>query len=340
MTPRRGKLGIALVFVGFWSLLTLAFDGFIGAGIVRQLLTLSYTPTPGRITASELKSESDSDGTTYRAKISFTYTVAGREYQGDRWRFGEWSSGSCSAAQAMVNRFPAGSAATVYYDPANPARAILVAGLQPLDAFVALFFTPFNCVMIGGWVTLAGLALGVGPMAPRPRGVEVWESGGITTARMVGAAPPVFAGLAATGLIAFVAIFILGLSTRLQPPIPVTAAVWGGAVALGIVTYLRARHRIARGDCDLKIDPVRRTLVLPAKAGSDDLPFSAVRAVDLAPGSMSSDDKPASWKVRLTCDGREKPATLVDLPGRDRAECLASWLRETIGLAPEPPAAS
>lgn len=145
---RGGSVLFFLCFAIFWSSFTLVFDGVTGWATVRQMRAKGYPTVPGRITHSEVKEHSDSDGSTYSAEIRYTYRVDQREYRGDRYRYGGVSS-SDGNAQRTVAAFPVGAEVTVHYHPRDPADAILIVGLEGCDLFMPMFLLPFNVVKIG-----------------------------------------------------------------------------------------------------------------------------------------------------------------------------------------------
>jgi hypothetical protein len=84
--------------------------------------------------------------------VEFSYRVGGRDYHGARIAFGAGVSGGRDLAEATVARYPAGSAVTVHYDPANPSSAVL----EPRVAFAwasALVTAGFfaAAVFFSGW---------------------------------------------------------------------------------------------------------------------------------------------------------------------------------------------
>ncbi|MCP5109305.1 MAG: DUF3592 domain-containing protein [bacterium] len=88
----------------------------------------------------------------YEPKIVYTYTVDGQSYESRTVWAGSngISFGERSFARELVDRYPAGRAVTVYYDPANPVTAALEQGADEtvylLLGIGALF------VAVGGWL--------------------------------------------------------------------------------------------------------------------------------------------------------------------------------------------
>lgn len=97
----------------------------------------SWGKVSGLITESrvlkEMRPEDDNRLYSYRASISYAYTVAGQAYQGSRigWtRDAEW--GSHKQAADLVWRYRTGKTVTVYYNPANPEQSVLTFSAEPL----------------------------------------------------------------------------------------------------------------------------------------------------------------------------------------------------------------
>ncbi|MFO8049477.1 MAG: DUF3592 domain-containing protein, partial [Desulfosudaceae bacterium] len=87
----------------------------------------------------------------YRADVSFQYTVNGRSYVSDKVSFGDYNSSSSSPIRKIVSRYPGSATVTVYFDPDDPATAILEPGK------LGGLWIPFA---VGGMFILVGL-LGV-----------------------------------------------------------------------------------------------------------------------------------------------------------------------------------
>jgi hypothetical protein len=69
-------------------------------------------------------------------------------YTSDRFTFDKSKSSDSSWARQAVWDFPAGAERTCYYDPKNPARAVLAPGIHGSDITQLMFITPFNIVAL------------------------------------------------------------------------------------------------------------------------------------------------------------------------------------------------
>ena len=218
-----GGAVFVLVFVGFWSAITLIFDVMLVVSAWRQIQAQGYPSVVGAITHSEVDAHHDGDGTTYSADVKYVYTVDGREHRGDRYRYGEMAS-SDRNAHRIVASLPVGKEVPVYYEPADPADAVLKTGIEGSDLFMALFMTPFNIVMLGGWCVL-GCGVYVRLLKPPAGGAKVVHHG--FRAHVYSVSKPTLVAAAATLLgTSFVSIFIVGFGFGFNPPVEVIVTVW------------------------------------------------------------------------------------------------------------------
>ncbi len=97
--------------------------------------TYGWPATQGTILTSGVKTseywDSDTNLTTYTYSpaVTYTYTVMGQRYEGRHiWAQGAPGSNSRRKAERIAARYPEGSQVTVYYNPENPADAVLEQG--------------------------------------------------------------------------------------------------------------------------------------------------------------------------------------------------------------------
>lgn len=103
----------------------------------------------GTLLEREFSEESDSDGTTYRAKVRYTYTVAGRRYDSDRLAFGYMASSGRASHQAIYDKLMRGETVRVRYDPDNHAEAALVYGLNNSTRMLIVFGAVWTMFTLG-----------------------------------------------------------------------------------------------------------------------------------------------------------------------------------------------
>ena len=139
----------------------------IGVGIVwyarrsrAQIEASKGWPTVQGIVASSSCQRRLTDADVYFAAVNFTYQVSGRDYQGNRLSFGGKVEGNQDEMNKFVAEYPAGKIIPVYYDPQNPAVALLRPDMTG-GATVMLW--------VGLVVTALAIALGVMVLALAPR---------------------------------------------------------------------------------------------------------------------------------------------------------------------------
>lgn len=109
----------------------------------------------GTVTACQVvhKTETDSDGDStdvYYAKPIYTYAVAGSPYTGDRVSFGGQNRFYVEkAAQAIVDKYPAGSTVQVRYNPENPKECALESKKPPMTAPIVLTIVGVIFMVVG-----------------------------------------------------------------------------------------------------------------------------------------------------------------------------------------------
>jgi hypothetical protein len=120
-----------------------------------------------RVTRS---TSTDSEGDTsvsYSPHVEYTYQVGGKEYRGKDITFGfKQGYGSPAKAEEVTARYPEGGSVTVYYDPANPQKAVLerrAGGFGASLAIGIIFLAIGLCLACPGAVfLLAGMTSGGG----------------------------------------------------------------------------------------------------------------------------------------------------------------------------------
>jgi hypothetical protein len=121
-----------------------------------QRASRSWSSVPGQVTGTDIqvktfkfRTRMGGTRTDYRPVINYEYNVLGIPYQSSQITFGTIQVDQAHA-QAMLAKYPPGSAVTVYYNPKKPQQAVLEHGGGGM-AWV---------VLVGGFVSLIGLCLG------------------------------------------------------------------------------------------------------------------------------------------------------------------------------------
>jgi hypothetical protein len=117
--------------------------------------SVDWPSVEGQIIRSQVEHSTDAEGgDSYSPEVTFVYVAADdRSHEGGTIKFGENSYGSERKAQEILSRYPLGQTVTVFYDPANPDKAVLepgvsngsyiVLGIGALFVVIALFMPIF-----------------------------------------------------------------------------------------------------------------------------------------------------------------------------------------------------
>ena len=135
----------------------LALAGLLAVGLgfwLRHMNAQSaaWPAVSGHVVASRVGTDHDGDEA---AHIKYRYQVGGQEHESDQVSYKVGSAKSRTLAADLVARYPVGKSVDVYYDPADPARAVLERG--PSKAWLALVGV--------GVIFLAVAGLGAGAVA-------------------------------------------------------------------------------------------------------------------------------------------------------------------------------
>jgi len=329
------------IFTCFWSACVIAFDGFIGRSLWNQFASRSFTVVTGQITHSQVTPHRGSKGgITYGVDIRYRYTVNDRSFDGKRFRYNANASSDSGWAKKAVAAHPVGSHTQVFYNPRNPQEAVLSPGVDGSDLMLVLFLMPFNIVMVGFWTRLGGW-LRERILKPVAGGVRMIAEGPYTRIRLPQYTAMVWC-MVAVGGVSFASVFLLGFASRFHPSLPAACWTLVAVAAAGVGVYWWQWRRIHSGDDDLILDEGAQTMELPETYGRKDrvtVAFSDVERLAVETivhrsrkGGVSYTYAPTLW-LHGRGGGCQK---LADWSDRLRAEGLADWLRERLGLTKAP----
>jgi len=325
-------LGFVAVWIGIWTFGTLAFDVALARSFYFQLRALSFPTTEGTIIASRVEEHYDGEGSSYTAKIDYQYTVARQEHVGHRLQY-QLSSLAPGEAHRIVAQHPPGSTVRVYYNPRNPADALLQPGLGASYALIVLFTMPFNIIMLGCW-TAVGRHLR-GTKGRLPWNVVARSTPEGLMLHIYRQSPLVSAAGAVLG-ISFLGVFAVAFGSLAAPQGVLVTLAWI-AVFVGAVWVFRWQVRRARV---LAIDEFRGTVTLrqcddPMQAKPT--PRTELQAVKLRKKTErdSDGDEKHTFSVELTRQlPGDEPDSLCLATGwtEQQAESFGEWLSDRLKL--------
>jgi len=136
-----------------------------------------WVKTPCQITKSELQVNSDSDGTSYRPIINYSYTFSDKEYTSEKIDFsGDVASSDMQAERQYIEDFPLNSSRFCFVDPDNPSDSVLIKDWgRGIFKWVAI---PFGGVFafVGFGIMLAGAAPWIFKRKKKPFHSKIKES--------------------------------------------------------------------------------------------------------------------------------------------------------------------
>ena len=312
--PPRVLGCFALGWLLLWTAGTLLADIQVGRTLFHQMRAATFPTADGVITRSEVKTTNE-DGTTHRPDLAYTYTVAGQRYTGTRYSSSEVGTNT-QAWHKIRDELPVGSRVRVAYNPTDPAESLLRPGFTGFDLMWVWFFTPFNVVMIGGWVYYASLHRPAFGPASLTRTATGWR------ARLPGLGRVGTFGVVLLA-VTFVGNFVWMCGCGFNPPVEFAGPGYGAAIACAVLVARRARPWLV-------VDEVARVLRLPAE-----LPFDAIR--DVIVTHEEKRDSEGDVTQHYHCDLIRSDAPVVRVATYSEPEpanALATWLRERVGIAP------
>jgi hypothetical protein len=133
--------GCLAAFFGLFALVGGVATWFVTIRPLAGLVAArSWVETPCTILASQVAESSDSDGTTYKVDVRYSYVFAGGEHRSERYDFFNAYSSGYQGKADVVARYPPGARTVCYVNPDDPSEAVIdrspgpryLVGLVPL----------------------------------------------------------------------------------------------------------------------------------------------------------------------------------------------------------------
>lgn len=351
------RLGVPLPFLLVFSCIWLAVTGLATTlmlkGVWGQYQARSrFVAVPAVLTTSAIKEHDGEDGTTYSNDVVYVYTYQGQEHRGERIAF-DSMSGSYRGAKRWQREHPAGSSITAYIDPQEPGTAVLRTQTGRSSWMMMLFLLPFQAVAVGCIMAIcAALRDRLFPeSAQHPlRGLIVREDPDATTLRLESVSA-IGAGVATTGLLAFLSTFVVGMTSGMSPSPTVAISTICGCIGLGIFASFWRLWRVHGGQVDVTIDRRHGVVLFPPSAKSVEVDVSrpialksvrGVRIREVLPAQSSESSSPGLSALDVVIghgpamSSKTGTITLHQALASDQARRIAAYLRGQFGLQPIP----
>ncbi|TSA24789.1 DUF3592 domain-containing protein [bacterium] len=143
---------IVFLFAGLFGMVVGASQFFTG------VRSSKWPATNGRIIASDVlvKERSNRDTTYYQPQVTYTYSVAGQNYRSSQISAGEHESSDIRRARKITDRYPREIAVTVFYNPRDPANAVLEPGMSISAILIFVLAAGFFVAAILGLLGIIG----------------------------------------------------------------------------------------------------------------------------------------------------------------------------------------
>lgn len=212
--------GCLFVFGLIWMAGVAAFDRLAFSGIYRQARAGQYRAAQATVVDSRVVESEGEDSTIYEPYLQYRFSVGGRFFTRDRFRYGMRQS-DLALAQTFVKTHPVGSQMEIWYSPEDPNESVIDKQLNGRDAFLAMFLMPFNAI---------GMGLLLGPLLLRPTDPDVGLGmGGRLRPEY---SHPAVTAISSLGGLSFLAVFVVGLSTSMSPSLETMVLAWVTVAAL------------------------------------------------------------------------------------------------------------
>jgi len=294
--------------------------------LIRQYRAQSFPKTEGRVLSVGIVSQKTSKGGIYyHPTFLYKYEIDGKSYKGLRYRYVDYLL-DYDSVNRIVTSHPAGSAVEVYYNPANPAEAVLSPLVDVQDASQMLLASPFLYVSLFFLLKFGREIDWPGRVKPGAGGVKIITEK-LTTRVRLPCFQPGSLGLSTTCILSIIAGFVIPF-TGASSPVPAGLFALSITIGAGALVYFRQYRRIASGIQDLVIDESARTVELPLtckRCKRRRLAFSDIKAVGLEHGRYGVTTYAPTLLLR---EGSSERLTDLD---RESAESFVAWLWEKLG---------
>ncbi|WP_417388079.1 DUF3592 domain-containing protein [Gimesia sp.] len=110
----------------------------------------SWPQTDAEITKSEVVKEDVRGKPSWDPKISYRYTVDGKDYNSSNVSWRSFNTPIYSHAVEVANKYPVGSVHKTFYSPDDPSRSVLESGTNWMVTLG--LFAPLLFVLMGGFI--------------------------------------------------------------------------------------------------------------------------------------------------------------------------------------------
>ena len=307
-----GSALIILLFGLFWCSIVTVFDVLIIGPFIKQVRSTSFQSAPARIVkATEISSYTSGKNRrrTYGVEFQYEYTVNGTNFPGRLYTFDTSKSTDRQWVEDALREFPAGSERVAYYDPHNPAVAVLKPGISGADITRLMFITPFNLICLGlliyplsSWRRNRS-----GTIAPR-----IADPRRSREAYSMRTAGPVLTFFGLLLITTFIGIFIVVIPSGFHPKMSYILTVWGSGIAFSLYSAVNVYLKTKAGKYDLVIDHDSKCITVPPmhkRKEAQIIPMTDIQSIDteeIEIGRSRNGTQNRRWQINLHTRDNQK----------------------------------
>ena len=321
-------------------LLLVCWTGLIGLGTYallsttfRQYLALKFSTTQAKIVRSEV---GHSVMIRRGVEIEYRYAVGGKAYTGHRFRYDDHNS--TLEWGVAVEGHPIGSSQTIYYNPENPADALMEPGVDGGDLLLLLFALPMNVLTSVLWRAMITRLREKSRIQPAG-GVRILKQRGVTRVPL-GETSAFTAGFYGMAAIAFVAVFPVVITGGFEPSLRLMKTIWLVVLVVGIAVFAWRVARKWSGIYDLRIDQASQTVTLPQTAGRQQPLSISKREISGVSMQRRVSKSPSgthfSYLPALNHNGLQTEPRSIKLItwgwSEEKARAFSQWLSQELGV--------
>ena len=143
-----------LIICSLIAIVGLGTSAWYGPKLLREATATKQWPeVTGTVEGSQVFSQRRNSGTDWHVVVRTSYFVDGARYESERYSItGHLGADSQQGAETLARGFRAGDEVPVFYDPDDPARAVLVRGGEQ-KAWLTIGFGVL-LVLVGGLIIM------------------------------------------------------------------------------------------------------------------------------------------------------------------------------------------
>ena len=170
--------------------------------LIRQYQAQSFPTTEGQVLSARMVSHKGSKGAvSYYPAFLYTYNVNGQCYEERRYRYDGYTL-CYDEANSIVTSHPAGSTIEVYYNPDDPADAVLSPAVVSQDVWFLFLPSPFGYIFLYCLLNAWKAIVWPGRVKPVAGGVKIMTDM-LTTRVRLPRYLPIDLGLITAGILSF-----------------------------------------------------------------------------------------------------------------------------------------